>query len=75
MQRRNQKVVEESPAPGIPRKLIEKLGARCTEACRRIGYRGAGTFEFLYENGEFFIGEDARKIYDEAEKIMETIKQ
>ena len=54
MQRRNQKVVEESPAPGIPRKLIEKLGARCTEACRRIGYRGAGTFEFLYENGEFY---------------------
>ena len=54
MQRRNQKVIEESPAPGIPRKLIEKLGARCVEACRRIGYRGAGTFEFLYENGEFY---------------------
>lgn len=54
MQRRNQKVVEESPAPGIPRKLIERLGSRCVEACRRIGYRGAGTFEFLYENGEFY---------------------
>lgn len=54
MQRRNQKVLEESPAPGIPRKLIEKLGSRCVEACRRIGYRGAGTFEFLYENGEFY---------------------
>lgn len=54
MQRRNQKVIEESPAPGIPRKLIDKLGARCVEACRRIGYRGAGTFEFLYENGEFY---------------------
>ena len=54
MQRRNQKVIEESPAPGIPRKLIDKLGSRCVEACRRIGYRGAGTFEFLYENGEFY---------------------
>ena len=54
MQRRNQKVLEESPAPGIPRKLIEKLGNRCVEACRRIGYRGAGTFDFLYENGEFY---------------------
>ncbi len=54
MQRRNQKVLEEAPAYGIPRKLIEKLGSRCVEACRRIGYRGAGTFEFLYENGEFY---------------------
>lgn len=54
MQRRNQKVLEESPAPGIPRKLIDKLGARCVDACKRIGYRGAGTFEFLYENGEFY---------------------
>ncbi len=54
MQRRNQKVIEESPAPGIPRKLIDKLGLRCVEACRRIGYRGAGTFEFLYEKGEFY---------------------
>ena len=54
MQRRNQKVLEEAPACGIPRRAIEKLGSRCVEACRRIGYRGAGTFEFLYENGEFY---------------------
>ena len=54
MQRRNQKVLEEAPACGIPRRAIEKLGSRCIEACRRIGYRGAGTFEFLYENGEFY---------------------
>jgi acetyl-CoA carboxylase biotin carboxylase subunit len=54
MQRRHQKVIEEAPAPGIPRKLIEKIGDRCAEACRRMGYRGAGTFEFLYENGEFY---------------------
>jgi acetyl-CoA carboxylase biotin carboxylase subunit len=54
MQRRHQKVIEEAPAPGIPRKLIEKIGERCTAACKRIGYRGAGTFEFLYENGEFY---------------------
>lgn len=53
MQRRHQKVIEESPAPGIPRKLIEKIG-RCAAACKKIGYRGAGTFEFLYENGEFY---------------------
>ena len=54
MQRRHQKIVEEAPAPGIPRKLIERIGDRCADACKRIGYRGAGTFEFLYENGEFF---------------------
>ncbi|MBK4733480.1 acetyl-CoA carboxylase biotin carboxylase subunit [Noviherbaspirillum pedocola] len=54
MQRRHQKVIEEAPAIGIPRKLIERIGDRCAEACRRIGYRGAGTFEFLYENGEFY---------------------
>jgi len=54
MQRRHQKVIEEAPAVGIPRKLIEKIGDRCAEACRRIGYRGAGTFEFLYEAGEFY---------------------
>jgi acetyl-CoA carboxylase biotin carboxylase subunit len=54
MQRRHQKVIEEAPAPGIPRKLIERIGERCAEACRKIGYRGAGTFEFLYENGEFY---------------------
>ena len=54
MQRRHQKVIEEAPAPGIPRRLIERIGARCAEACKKIGYRGAGTFEFLYENGEFY---------------------
>ncbi|MEY2800766.1 MAG: hypothetical protein RL513_350, partial [Pseudomonadota bacterium] len=54
MQRRHQKVIEEAPAPGIARKLIEKIGERCVAACKKIGYRGAGTFEFLYENGEFY---------------------
>ncbi|MEO8407802.1 MAG: acetyl-CoA carboxylase biotin carboxylase subunit, partial [Oxalobacteraceae bacterium] len=54
MQRRHQKVIEEAPAPGIPRKIIEKIGERCADACRKIGYRSAGTFEFLYENGEFY---------------------
>ncbi len=54
MQRRHQKVIEEAPAPGIPRRTIEKIGDRCTAACLKIGYRGAGTFEFLYENGEFY---------------------
>lgn len=54
MQRRHQKVIEEAPAPGIPRRLIERIGERCAEASRKMGYRGAGTFEFLYENGEFF---------------------
>ncbi len=54
MQRRHQKVIEEAPAPGIPRKLIERIGERCVAACKKINYRGAGTFEFLYENGEFY---------------------
>jgi len=54
MQRRHQKVIEEAPAPDINRRLIARIGDRCAEACRRIGYRGAGTFEFLYENGEFY---------------------
>jgi acetyl-CoA carboxylase biotin carboxylase subunit len=54
MQRRHQKVVEEAPAPGITEEQRRTIGERCAEACRRIGYRGAGTFEFLYENGEFF---------------------
>jgi acetyl-CoA carboxylase biotin carboxylase subunit len=54
MQRRHQKVLEEAPAPGIPRRLIERIGARCADACKKISYRGAGTFEFLYENGEFY---------------------
>src|SRR5690606_19126576 len=54
MQRRHQKVIEEAPAPGIPRKLIERIGEKFAEACRKLGYRGAGTFEFLYENDEFY---------------------
>ena len=54
LQRRHQKVLEEAPAPGIDPELIAKVGERCAEACRQIGYRGVGTFEFLYEDGEFF---------------------
>ncbi|MFT4463620.1 MAG: acetyl-CoA carboxylase biotin carboxylase subunit [Sodalis sp. (in: enterobacteria)] len=54
MQRRHQKVVEEAPAPGITEELRRFIGERCAKACVEIGYRGAGTFEFLYENGEFF---------------------
>jgi acetyl-CoA carboxylase biotin carboxylase subunit len=54
MQRRHQKVVEEAPAPGISDELRSKIGDRCAEACRQIGYRGAGTFEFLYQDGEFY---------------------
>ena len=54
MQRRHQKIIEEAPAPGIARRLVDRIGERCAEACRKIGYRGAGTFEFLFEDGEFF---------------------
>lgn len=54
MQRRHQKVVEEAPAPGISDEQREAIGAACIEACHRIGYRGAGTIEFLYQDGEFF---------------------
>ncbi|MFT5276484.1 MAG: acetyl-CoA carboxylase biotin carboxylase subunit [Glaciecola sp.] len=54
MQRRHQKVVEEAPAPGISEQMREKIGERCRRACIEINYRGAGTFEFLYENGEFY---------------------
>ncbi len=54
MQRRHQKVVEEAPAPGISEEQRNRIGERCAEACRKIGYRGAGTFEFLYENDEFY---------------------
>ena len=53
MQRRHQKVVE-APAPGVSDQMREKIGERCRKACIEIGYRGAGTFEFLYENGEFY---------------------
>lgn len=54
MQRRNQKVVEEAPAPGITPEQRAQIGGLCVEACKRIGYRGAGTFEFLYTGGRFF---------------------
>jgi len=54
MQRRHQKVVEEAPAPGITEEQRQRIGKSCVDACLKIGYRGAGTFEFLYENGEFY---------------------
>ena len=54
MQRRHQKVIEEAPAPGLTPEQRHEIGTRCTDACKEIGYRGAGTFEFLYENGEFY---------------------
>ena len=54
MQRRHQKIIEEAPAPDITPRLRARIGDRCVDACKRIGYRGAGTFEFLYENGEFY---------------------
>ena len=54
MQRRHQKVLEEAPAPGITDDMRHKMGELCTNACRLIGYRGAGTFEFLFEHNEFF---------------------
>ena len=54
IQRRHQKVIEEAPAIGISDEQRQRIGARCVQACIDIGYRGAGTFEFLYENGEFY---------------------
>jgi acetyl-CoA carboxylase biotin carboxylase subunit len=54
MQRRHQKILEEAPAPLLNPRLRDKIGERCAEACRKIKYRGAGTFEFLYENNEFY---------------------
>ena len=54
LQRRHQKVLEEAPAPGIDSSVIERVAARCLAACRQIGYVGVGTFEFLYEEGEFY---------------------
>jgi len=54
IQRRHQKVIEEAPAPGITPEQREEIGERCAKACRDMNYRGAGTFEFLYENGEFY---------------------
>lgn len=54
MQRRHQKVIEEAPAPGITKEMRKRIGERCATACVDIGYRGAGTFEFLYQDGEFY---------------------
>lgn len=54
MQRRHQKVIEEAPAPEVARRLIERIGKRCADACKKMGYVGAGTFEFLYEDNEFY---------------------
>ena len=54
MQRRHQKIIEEAPAPGVASRHIVRIGERCADACRRLNYRGAGTFEFLYENNEFY---------------------
>ncbi len=54
LQRRHQKVLEEAPAPGIPDDIRQRVAESCVNACKLIGYRGAGTFEFLYENGEFY---------------------
>ena len=54
LQRRHQKVIEEAPAPGIPEEARQRIFKACTDACIEIGYRGAGTFEFLYQNGEFY---------------------
>ena len=54
LQRRHQKIIEEAPAPGVPERQKNKLAVRCADACKKIGYVGAGTFEFLYENGEFY---------------------
>jgi acetyl-CoA carboxylase biotin carboxylase subunit len=53
-QRRHQKVIEEAPAPGVSEEQRAEIGAVCVEACKRIGYRGAGTFEFLYDRGQFY---------------------
>ena len=54
MQRRHQKIIEEAPAPGVSVRALTRIGERCADACRKIGYRGAGTFEFLFQDDEFF---------------------
>lgn len=74
LQRRHQKVVEEAPAPGITAEQRAEIGSICVEACKRIGYRGAGTFEFLFENGEFYFIEMNTRIQVE-HPVSERITQ
>ncbi|MGI9229956.1 MAG: acetyl-CoA carboxylase biotin carboxylase subunit [Gammaproteobacteria bacterium] len=80
MQRRHQKVIEEAPAPGITPEAREKIGAVCVKACKQISYRGAGTVEFLYQDGEFYFIEMNTRIQVEhpvTEMItgMDIVKQ
>ncbi len=75
IQRRHQKILEEAPAPYITNRQRDKIGTRCAKACQKINYRGAGTFEFLYENGEFFFIEMNTRLQVEhpvTEAITET---
>jgi acetyl-CoA carboxylase biotin carboxylase subunit len=75
MQRRHQQVVDEAPAPGITPEMRERMGRICAEACVRIGYRGAGTFEFLYQDGEFYFIEMNTRIQVEhpvTERVTDT---
>jgi acetyl-CoA carboxylase biotin carboxylase subunit len=58
MQRRHQKIIEEAPAPGISARALLRVGERAADACRKIAYRGAGTFEFLYQDDEFLLHRD-----------------
>ena len=75
MQRRHQKVLEEAPAPGITEEMRNRMGKTCADACVRIGYRGAGTFEFLFQDGEFYFIEMNTRIQVEhpvTERITNT---
>ena len=75
MQRRHQKVLEEAPAPGITNEMRNRMGKTCADACVRIGYRGAGTFEFLFQDGEFYFIEMNTRIQVEhpvTERITNT---